>query len=369
MSDSSKKIKVALTIFYIILALVFIGYVAKRIFISHILSNLTPPSQVVSAAEAKFENWQPYLYSVGTLSAINGVDISAETAGHVRAIYFNSGKFVKQGEPLIQLDDSSEQAQLKDISAQLHLAQVNDKRIKQLYQQGAASQSNVDDSNTKVKQLLANYENARSLIAKKLIRAPFSGKIGIKQVNIGQYIAAGFACASLQTANALYAQFTLPQQDATKIKVNQEAILTVDAYPGQIFTGKITAIDSKIDVATRTIQAQATIENLENKLLPGMFVSIKVLLPIIPNSIVLPETAITYSLYGDSAFKVTLDKEKTKDGELQGTVKRVFVKSGEKRDNKVVILEGINVSDLVVSSGQLKLFDGSKIIINNSVNL
>lgn len=365
----SKRMSITIIGLVIVFGCVFGWYGLRQYFIKSFFAKFEPPPQVVSVVKAKLDNWQPYLYSVGSLSSINGVDISAETAGQVKAIYFDSGKHVKQGEPLIQLDDSTEQAQLKDISAQLQLAQVNDKRIKQLFTQGAASLSAVDDSTSKVKQLLANYENAKSLIAKKLIRAPFSGKIGIKQVNIGQFIAAGFACASLQTSNALYAQITLPQQDTNKININQEVIVTVDAFPNLNFKGKINAIDSKVDESTRTIHAQATIDNSENKLLPGMFISVKVALPVIPNSIVLPQTAITYTLYGDSAFVVSLLNQKTDKGEELATVKRVFVRTGEKRDNFVVILEGIKEGDMVVSSGQLKLNDGTKIAINNSINL
>lgn len=365
----SKRMKITIIALAIVFGGVFGWYGLRQYFIKSFFATFEPPPPVISVVTAKRDNWQPYLYSVGSLSSINGVDISAETAGQVKAIYFDSGKYVKQGEPLIQLDDSSEQAQLKDINAQLQLAQVNDKRIQQLFAQGAASLSAVDDSSAKVKQLLANYENARSLIAKKLIRAPFSGKIGIRQVNIGQFITAGFACASLQTSSALYAQITLPQQDSNKIAINQDVIINVDSFPNINFKGKITAIDSKIDEATRTIHVQATIDNSENKLLPGMFISVKVALPVIPNSIILPQTAITYTLYGDSAFVVTLLDKKTDKGEELGTVKRVFVKTGEKRDNSVIILEGIKEGDIVVSSGQLKLNDGAKIVINNSINL
>lgn len=365
----SKRMSITIIALIFVFGAIFGWYGLRQFFMKKFFSTFEPPPQVVSVAKAKSENWQPYLYSVGSLSSINGVDISAETSGQVKAIYFDSGKFVKQGEPLVQLDDSSEQAQLKDISAQLQLAQVNDKRIKQLFSQGAASQSSVDDSSSKVKQFLANYDNARSMIAKKLIRAPFSGKIGIKQINVGQYIQAGYACASLQTSNALYAQITLPQQDTNKIAIHQEVLINVDAYPELTFKGKINAIDSKVDEATRTIHAQATIDNSENKLLPGMFTSVKVALPIIPYSIILPQTAITYTLYGDSAFLVTLLDKKSDKGDTLGIVKRVFVRTGEKRDNSVVILEGIKEGDLVVSSGQLKLVDGAKIAINNSVNL
>lgn len=325
----TKRMSITIIALVIVFGSIFGWYGMRQYFMKKYFATFTPPPQVVSVATAKAENWQPYLFSVGNLSAVNGVEISSEASGQVKAIYFKSGENVKQGQPLIQLDDSSEQAQLKDISAQLQLAQVNDKRMQTLFAQGAAAQSAVDDSASKVKQLLANHENIRSMIAKKLIRAPFSGKIGIKQVNIGQYISPGFACASLQSANALNAQFSLPQQDTNKIALNQDVVVTADAYPNNQFKGKITAIDSKIDETTRTIQVQATIDNPENKLLPGMFVTVQVALPVLPNTIVLPQTAITYTLYGDSAFIVTLDNKKTENGEELGKVKRVFVKTGE----------------------------------------
>jgi membrane fusion protein (multidrug efflux system) len=366
----SKKMIISLLVLFIIFGGVFGWYGVRQYFMKKFFATYAPPPPVVSVATATLENWQPYLSAVGNLTAVFGVEISSETSGQVKEIFFRSGDQVKKGQPLIQLDDSSEQAQLKSVKAQLHLAQVNDRRIQKLFEQGVVPASARDDSGSTVKQLLGNYENTKALIAKKLIRAPFHGKIGIKQINVGQYLSAGYACASLQSAQeALNVEFSLPQQDTNKIALNQEVFVMNDAFPEQKFKGKVTAIDSKVDENTRSIRVQATIENRGNKLLPGMFVSVKIALPSLPNSIVLPQTAITYTLYGDSAFLVTLNQKKSETGEELGTVKRVFVRTGEKRDNLVVILEGIQPGDLVVSSGQLKLSEGSAIAINNSVKL
>ncbi|KAB8033729.1 efflux RND transporter periplasmic adaptor subunit [Fluviispira multicolorata] len=365
----AKRITFTLIGLLIIFGGIFGWYGVRQYFMKKYFATFTPPPQTVSVATAKLESWQPFLYAVGNLKAVDGVEISSEVSGQVKVIYFKSGELVKQGQALIQLDDASEQAQLKDINAQLQLAKVNDHRTKKLFTQGATSQASVDDSSSKSKQLQANYENISSAIAKKLIRAPFSGKIGIKQVNVGQYISPGFSCASLQSAHVLNVHFSLPQQEISKIALKQEVLVISDAYPELTFKGSVTAIDSKVDESTRTIQAQATIDNKENKLLPGMFVSAKILLPIIPNTITLPQTAITYTLYGDAAFLVNLKGQKTATGEDLGTVSRILVKTGEKRDNTVVILDGIKAGDTIVSSGQLKLIDGSSIVINNSVKL
>lgn len=215
----------------------------------------------------------------------------------------------------------------------------------------------------------ANFDNINSALAKKLIRAPFDGKIGIKQINVGQTISAGQVIASLQASRALHADFALPQQDVHNLALKQKVSVTTDAYPNQSFDGSINAIDSKIDETTRTISLQATIDNPDGKLYPGMYVNISLFLPEIPNSIVVPQTAISYTLYGDSAFIVTLNGKKDEHGQQLGTVKRVFVRTGDKKENSVVVLEGIKPGDLVVNSGQLKLDDGTSVAVNNSTEL
>lgn len=348
---------------------VFGWYGLKQFFIKQFFAHFTPPPMVISTVVARSENWQPYLYAVGSLSAINGVDISPEVPGQIKEIYFHSGDEVKAGDKLIRMDDASERAQLKDIQAQLTLAEINSNRTNKLFSQKVASQASVDDATSKVKQLKANLDNVTSALDKKLIRAPFDGKIGIKQVNVGQTVSAGQVIASLQASHYLHADFALPQQDVQAIVLKQKVSVETDAYPKQNFNGFINAIDSKVDDVTRTIALQATVDNPDGKLYPGMYVTLSLFLPQIPNSVVVPQTAITYTLYGDSAFIVTLNGKKDKDGQELGTVKRVFVRSGDKKENSVVVLEGIKPGDIVVNSGQLKLDNGTTVAINNSTEL
>lgn len=348
---------------------IFGWYGLKQFFIKQFFAHFSPPPMVISAVQAQSTDWQPYLYAVGSLSAIEGVDISPEVPGQVKEIYFHSGDQVKKDVPLIRLDDASEKAQQKEIQAQLSLAELNLSRTNKLFSQKVASQASLDDATAKVKQLRANLENVNSALSKKMIRAPFDGKIGIKQVNVGQTISPGQVIASLQTSHSLHADFVLPQQNVQSIALKQQVSVTTDAYANEHFDGFINAIDSKVDDTTRTIALQATIDNPDGKLYPGMYVNLSLFLPKIPQSTVVPQTAITYTLYGDSAFIVTLNGKKDDKGHPLGTVKRVFVRTGDKQDNSVVILEGIKPGDLVASSGQLKLDDGTSVVVSNDVKL
>lgn len=348
---------------------VFGWYGLKQIFIKQFFAKFVPPPMVVSAVHAKSQNWQPYLYAVGDLSAINGVDISPEVPGQIKEIYFKSGDEVKAGDPLIRLDDASERAQRKDIEAQLSLAQVTLNRTNRLFSQKVASQASVDDSTARVKQLKANLENVNSALAKKLIRAPFSGRVGIGQVNEGQIVSPGQVLVTLQASHSLHANFALPQQDVPAVALKQKITISTDAYPQKNFEGFVSAINSKVDPTTRTIEIQGTVDNNDDKLYPGMYVTVTLFLPQIPNTITIPQTAITYTLYGDSAFIVTLNGKKDDKGQPLGTVKRVFVRTGDKQQNTAVVLEGIHAGDLVVNSGQLKLDDGTSVAINNSTEL
>lgn len=348
---------------------IFGWYALKQQFINHFFSTFTPPPQTVSTVVAANVTWQPYLVAVGSIGATNGVDISPEVPGQIKSIFFTSGQFVKKDAPLVQLDDSSEKAQLADVHAQLDLAKTNLSRTKNLYAQQATTKSALDDANAKVKQLQANFDNISSSISKKLIRAPFDGKIGISLIDLGQFINAGQICTSLQAVNAYNVKFFLPQQDFKNITLKQAVKISSDAYPNEVFDGYVTAVDSKIDENTRTIKVEAIVNNSSGKLIPGLFVNVKLILPDEPNTTTVPQTAVASTLYGDSAFIVTLNGKKDEKNLELGTVKRVFVHTGDKQENTVVILEGIKPGDIVVNSGQLKLDDGTAIVVNNSIPL
>lgn len=329
-------------------------------------ASFTPPPQVVATTVAKTTIWQPYLDSIGSVIANNGVDISPEIAGQVKAIHFSSGDEVKADHILIQLEDASEQAQLKDIEAQLGLAQITLKSMQDLYTAGAATKFALDDAISKVKQFKANLENVKSNIDKKKIRAPFDGKIGIKAVNVGQFLAAGQTCTSLQSTATLHVKFAVAQQDLKLLAIKQVVEASVDTYPNETFKGSILAIDSKVDDNTRTIEVEAAIDNKSEKLMPGMFVNIRVALAPIPDSVVVPQTAVTSTLYGDSAFVVTLNGKKNDSGQELGSVKRIFIRTGDKQDANVTLLEGVKAGDIVVTGGQSKLSEGTQIAINNT---
>lgn len=362
------KKRMFLTIVALILIFggIFGWYAVKQYFMKQYFASFTPPPQVVSTTVAKAVTWQPYLDSIGSVVANDGVDISPEIAGQVKAVLFVSGETVKANQILIQLEDASEQAQLKDIEAQLALAQTTQKSTQQLYSSGAMTKFALDDANTKVKQFKANLENVKSSIDKKKIRAPFDGKIGIKSVNVGQFLAAGQTCTSLQSTSTLHVKFSIAQQDLKSVATKQAVEATVDTYPNETFKGRILAIDSRVDDNTRTVEVEAGIDNQSKKLMPGMFVNIRVALEPLPNSVVVPQTAVASTLYGDSAFIVTLNGKKDTTGQELGSVKRTFIRTGDKQNNDVTLTEGVKAGDIVVIAGQSKLSDGTQIAINNT---
>ena len=351
---------------FVVFGGIFGWYNLKQYFIAKFFANFVPPPQVVSTVLATSVTWQPYITYVGSISAANSLDISSEVAGQIKKIFFKNGQHVKKGTPLIQLDDAAEQAQRADVEAQLQLAESNLERTKSLFSQKVSTQLALDEAMSKAKQLKANLENINASIAKKLIRAPFDGKIGISQVDLGQYVSAGLVCVNLQALNIYEVKFSLAQQDIKNISLNQKISVSVDAYPNEFFDGFITAIDSKVDDSTRTIEIAASVDNSSKKLYPGMFVNVKVFLTSMPNTLIVPQTAIAYTLYGDNVFVVTLNGKKDAKNQDLGTVKRTFVKTGDKQENNVVILEGIKSGDIVVNSGQSKLEDGTAVAINNS---
>lgn len=338
---------------------------ARSYFMGKFFASFEPPPAVISATKAKSETWTPAIDAVGSLVAVNGVDVSAETSGMVVKIFFQSGDSVKKGQPLVQLDDRADQQDLKNFQAQLALAKINYDRSQKLYKQKAVSEAQRDTDKAKMQEAVASVAKTEVLISEKLIKAPFAGKIGIREINLGQYVSPGSSVVTLQLLNPLYVQFYLPQQDYKDLYVNQPIELTVDAYPDKKFKGKITAINAKVDTNTRNILIQASLPNDGNLLVPGMFANTKVLLPKQDNVITVPQTAISFSLYGDSIYVINQDG-KDKKGKPILKVKREYIKVGDRRAGQVAILSGIKAGDEIVTSGQLKLQDGMRVEINNS---
>lgn len=322
----------------------------------------------VSEEAAKQETWQPDFTSVGNLDPVQGADISNQVAGNVSAVNFDSGQEVEKGQLLVQLDDSNEQAQLEGFKAQEKLAELNAQRSHDIFAKHLISQSDVDTADSNLKQAQSNVANTQADIAKKAIRAPFSGHAGIRNVNLGQYLAVGTVIVTLQALDHMYASFSLPEQALPSLARGQKVMVTVDAYPNRQFGGEINAIDSKVDPASHTVRVQALIANPNHELRAGMFANVTVSAGKPQALVTVPKAAVTYSLYGDSVFVISPDKDKKDDkGQPLLTASEVFIKLGDERGNRVSVLEGVKEDDMVVTSGMQKLHTGAEVQINNDV--
>jgi membrane fusion protein (multidrug efflux system) len=322
----------------------------------------------VSDEAAIQETWQPSFASVGNLDPVQGADISNQVAGNVSAINFTSGQEVAEGQLLVQLDDSNERAQLQGFQAQEKLAELNAQRAHDLFGKRLISQSDVDTADSNLKQAQANVANTQADIAKKTIRAPFSGHAGIRNVNLGQYLPAGTVIVTLQSLDHMYVSFGLPEQALPLLAPQQKVDLTVDTYPNQHFTGAVNAIDSKVDPASHNIRVQAMIDNPKHLLRAGMFANVTVSSGKPQQVVTVPKSSVTYSLYGNSVFIITPDKDKKDDGgKPLLNADEVFVKLGDEHGTRVSVLEGVKPGDMVVTSGMQKLHKGSTVTIDNSV--
>ncbi len=339
--------------------------ITVRAIIAKMSAQKQPPT-VVSAMKATEEIWQRRLHAVGSFAAAEGITVANELDGTVTKIAFESGAQVSKGDLLVQLDVSTEQAQLASAEAGADLAHLNLKRAQELRAKDTNSQAELDVGEAQARQTAATADVIRATIAKKTIRAPFSGRAGIRQINLGQFIKGGTAIVPLQAMDPLYLNFFLPQQDVTDLKVGQAVQVTVDAYPGVTFDGAITAINTKVDDASRNILVQATVRNADERVRPGMFGGVDVVLPAQDKLVTLPQTAISYNPYGNSVYIVE-DKGKDADGHPVLTVRQQFVQLGSRRGDQVAVLKGVKAGDEVVTAGQLKLRNGSSVQINNTV--
>ncbi|WP_407184517.1 efflux RND transporter periplasmic adaptor subunit [Bradyrhizobium centrosematis] len=335
----------------------FRGQMIKQFF-----ANNKPPPTSVSAAEAKSEVVPNLLTAVGSLVAVHQVDVSADVNGRVTDIKFVPGTRVEAGTPLVQLFDAPEQGDLANYKAQATVAQLSLDRAKQLASRQFGPQATVDQAQAAYDQAQAGIAKTEALISQKLVRAPFAGELGMRKVEVGQYLTAGTAIVSLTDLSELWANFTVTEKDSGSLKVGQTVRLKVDAYPGRTFEGKITTIEPQIASDTRNIRVQATIANPEKILKPGMFVTTTVVLPEKPAVITVPETAVDYTLYGDSVFVITEKKEA--DGKTSLSAVRTFVQTGNRVEGRVEIVKGLKAGDKVVAVGQLKLQSGAAVAIS-----
>jgi membrane fusion protein (multidrug efflux system) len=309
--------------------------------------------------------WPSSLEVIGTAAAIQGVTVSADLPGTVAKIDFESGQAVHAGDVLVELDTREERAQLAAAQSDAELAKINYGREQQLVKEGVVPRSEFDNADAQQKSTEAKVGEIKATIERKTIRAPFSGILGIRQVNLGQYLAAGQAIVSLQSLNPIYVNFGVPQQESPHVRIGSRLDLTSDDLPGAKFAGRVTAVDSVVNESTRNIQVQATLPNPGERLRPGMFVRVNLSLGSSQDVIALPASAINYAPYGDSVFVVTNMKDPK--GKTYLGVRQQFVKVSGSRGDQVGVISGVNAGDEIVSSGVFKLRNGAAVLVNNKV--
>lgn len=326
------------------------------------MSQPQPPA-TISAAQVSAEQWQPQISSVGSVIAVNGINVSTEVAGTVSRIAFESGQTVKQGDLLVQLDDSVDQAALEGLIADRKLAKVQFERASNLLPKRAVSQSNFDEAKAKYESAQAKVEEQRARIQKKHITAPFDGVLGLRRVDPGEYLSPGSTIVELQMLAPIQVEFSLPERRFEDVREGQPVEIRVDAHPNQVFDGKITAIDTSVKAPTRSFDVRATLANQDQLLRPGMFAEVKVVEPQAEQVLTVPRTAISYNTYGDYVFLI----QEQGGGKL--TVERRQVKTGDSRKGYVRVTEGLKAGDRVVSAGLVKLHNGQAVQIDNSTQL
>lgn len=337
-----------------------------------------PPTETISAEVSRMEKWPPYVKAIGTVEAVNGIDVAAKTAGIVRQFFFDSGAEVKEGEVIAQIDDDAEQADLRNLQASLKNAEQEYQRNQDLAKQGIAPKRELQAAEARRAELLAQIDKIRSTIEDKKVKAPWAGRLGIRKVDAGSFVQAGQALVWLQSIDPVYVDFTIPEDDYSKIAAGQVVETTYRAYPNEVFKGTVDVIDAKVDESTRAIAVRAVLPNPEKKIVAGMFADVKVITAEPQPVLTVAETAVIYSLYGDSVYVVVPGKpapnapsttatQKGTEPVLQ--VERRFVKPGEVRDSRIAILQGLKDGEQVVTVGQLKLRPGTNVRIDNSIAL
>ena len=330
-------------------------------------AKFAPPPAAVTSTVAKAQTWQPVLSVVGSMRAVNGVLVSTDLAGIVSQIAFESGRELKKGDLLVKLDTQQEEAQLHSAQARRELGRISLQRQKDLFAKKAVAQSDYDAAESEFRQADAAVEEAQAMIARKTILAPFDGLAGIRQVDLGQYLNVGATIAPLQSLDPIYVEFSIPQQNFNQVVLGKKVHIRADGIDGEEFEGEITAIDSKVDEATRNVTIQGTVKNPEHKLRPGMYVNVDILLPEQAGVVAIPATSINYAPYGDSVFIVKDAAQPSPDGTRGKEVVQQFVKLGASRGDQVAVLSGVKPGDEVVTSGVFKLRSHAAVMINNSV--
>lgn len=354
-----------------IAVVVFGGVIGVKIFatkkMNEYFDNMPVPPAVVSSAAAKGDRWILEVTSVGTVAAIQGADLTTETSGIVEKIHFENGSEVKAGDLIISLDDATDRAELKTLKSAERLAEIERDRVERLWKSKSVSKAEYDQRQSELEQAQARVAAQLSRMQQKQLRAPYNGHLGIRRVNVGQYVNAGDPMVSLQSLDDVFVDFTLPEQRFSDVNVGLKVRATMDALGEKAFEGEITAIEPAIDVDTRNFDVQATFANPKNLLRPGMFARVALNVGEERDVIVIPRTAISFKPYGNSVYILTATDQKNEQGQALYDVKQRFVRTGEARGDLIAIEDGLSIGELVATSGLLKVRSGGQAIINNKV--
>ena len=352
-------------------AIAFYAFDFKPKMIAGFIQNAPRPPETVSAEPARTEEWQPQVAAIGTLVASEGIDVTPQVGGIVEEIEFESGDTVKKGQLLVKLDITTEAADMRSIASQLANAETELARKEKLVSKGISPRAELDNLRTTKDTMQASMDRLRAIVAQKFIYAPWDGQVGLRSVSVGSYLAPGQKIVWLQKTDPIYADFKVTEADFGRIRDGLTVTTTYNAYPGETFSGKIVTTDARVSDESRMITVRAGIDNPEGKLVPGMYANVLVDSGTPETVVTVPETAVTYSLYGDNVFVVNPTKGKDKDGKEvdELVIERRFVKAGGVRDGRVQIVSGLAEGDKVVTAGHNKIDQGSKVVIDNSIAL
>ncbi len=352
-------------LFSVILGIAYLKYSKVKSAIAQ-FADFAPPPAVVTSMKVPYESWSSNLEAIGTFKAAQGVLMSSEESGKIIRLNFESGQTVNKGEVILQLDTSVEEAQLKTSIVKLDLAKITADRTRQLYKEQAATSSEIDDAESKLKQIVAEVASLNTTIQRKIVTAPFTGVLGIRQVQLGQYVTPGTTLVSLQNLKPIFLNFTLPQQNISQIKVGQKVTVKVDSYPQRIFEGTLTTIQPEVDAQTRNIQLQATFANEDEALFSGMFANVSLNLNREVKSLIIPLTAIQYAPYGDAVYVIEKLKNEKNGKEYQGA-RQQFIKLGVTQGDWVQVIEGLQEGQEIATMGVFKLRQGVAVVVNNEI--
>jgi membrane fusion protein, multidrug efflux system len=362
----TKRMIIMLVAVGVVFTAIFGFQVFKAAMIKKFMAAMGSPPQTISAAKVSSSEWQPQIEAVGSLRAVKGADLSLEVSGVVDSISFNSGDDVTEGAVLLKLRSDDDVAKLQSLQATAELNQITyDRDLKQFKIQ-AVSQANLDTDVANLKNAKAQAAQQQAILDKKTLRAPFTGHLGIRAVDLGQFLSAGTAIVTLQALDPIFLDFFVPQQAVAQVRLGQKVAVKIDAYTDQTFAGEITAINPRVDSSSRNVQIRATLKNADRKLIPGMYATVDIATGAPQNYVTLPQTAITYNPYGDTVYIVD-SKGADAAGKPTMTARQTFVTTGATRGDQVAILKGVSDGDMVVTAGQIKLHNGSTVLIDNSI--